>query len=234
MTGKIDRALIIRRRKVDLSMEYAEYCAKSCEKFNLPYEFVDGIEFMTSDDAFKAVGVWKQADYIGTTGHNNCHASHIKAWRRIVEIGRPCLILEHDAVIKGNVRNIEIPDMAVVTFGFRVGLEEMYNPIGSIQKLVELPRTIGVHACGLTPITARWLVEEAEQNGVGCNLDYWLMIEKRSGLPLYATEPPQVICWPRMTTREWTDENKQRIEMAATWSFADGITPLWRAGFRSI
>lgn len=232
MSGYIDRALIIRRRKVELSMEYADYCAQSCEKHGLPYEFVDGIEFMSSEEAFRAVGVEKHEDYVGTTGHNNCHASHIKAWRRIVEIGKPCLILEHDAVVKGPVTNIEIPDMAVVTFGFRVGNERFYNPIGPIRELKEIERSIGVHACGLTEKTARWLVEEAETNGVGCNLDYWLIIEKRCGLPLYVTNPPQVVCWPRMSTREWVDPEKPNIQSAGTWSYSEGFTQEWKNGHR--
>lgn len=232
MTNKtIDRALIIRRLGVEQSLEYAQYCAESCERHGLPYEFIDGIEFMTSDDAFKAVGVWKQPDYVGTTGHNNCHASHIKAWRRIMEIDKPCIILEHDAVVKGNVQNIGIPDMAVVTFGFRVGNENMYKPIGPINELVEIERSIGVHACGLTEVTAKWLVEEAETNGVGCNLDYWLIIEKRCGLPLYVANPPQVVCWPRVTTREWVIRDKPKYDMAGTWSYPEGFTNEWKAGF---
>jgi hypothetical protein len=232
MDKKIDRALIIRRRKVDLSMEYADYCAASCERHNLPYEFIDGIEFMTSDDAFKAVGVWKQPEYVGTTGHNNCHASHIKTWRRIIEIDRPCLILEHDAVIKGDVKNIDIPDMAIITFGFRLGNESFYQPIGPITHLIEMESSTGTHACAMTSTTANWLVEEAETNGVGCNLDYWLMIERRSGLPLYVAEPPQAVCWPRYSTREWTEESKKRIEMGGTWSFQTNSTPGWRMGLK--
>jgi hypothetical protein len=232
--SKIDRALIIRRLKVDLSMEYAQICAESCERHGVPYEFIDGIEFMSSDDAFKAVGTWKRPEYIGMPGHNNCHASHIKSWRRIVEIGKPCLILEHDAIVKGDVRNIDIPDMAVITFGHRVGLPQMYEPLGPIKSLVRIPRAMGVHACGLSPATAQWLISDVEKNGVGNNVDEWLIMKTDSGLPLYVTEPPQVICWPRVSTREWTDENKRRQEMGATWTFADACTPGWTAGFNVI
>ncbi len=215
-------------------MEYAQVCAESCEKYGIPYEFIDGIEFMSSEDAFKAVGVLKRPEYKSMTGHDNCHASHIKCWRRIIELQKPCLILEHDAIVKGEVRNIDIPDMAVVTFGHRVGLPEMYEPIGPISKLVEIPRAMGVHACGLSPVTAQWLIDDIEKNGVGNNVDCWLIMERQSGLPLYVTEPPQVICWPRVSTREWQDESKRRQEMGATWTFADASTPGWLAGFRMV
>jgi len=230
----IDRALIIRRLKVELSMEYAQICADSCEKYGIPYEFIDAVEFMSSEDAFLSVGTWKRPEYKSMTGHDNCHASHIKCWRRIIELGKPCIILEHDAIVKGDVRNIDIPDMAVVTFGHRVGLPEMYNPIGPIQALVEIPRGMGVHACGLSPTTAKWLVDDVEKNGVGNNVDCWLIMERQSGLPLYVAEPPQVICWPRVSTREWQIEDKRKQEMGATWTFADSSTPGWLAGFRSV
>lgn len=230
---KIDRALIIRRKKVELSMEYAQICAESCEKHNLPYEFIDGVEFLSSEDAFKVVGTWKHPDYKNsTTGHDNCHASHIKCWRRIIEIQKPCLILEHDAIVKGDVRNIDIPDMSVVTFGHRVGLPDMYEPVGPIQTLIKIPKAMGVHACGLTPITAKWLVDDVEKNGVGDNVDRWLIMDTHSGLPLYVTEPPQVICWPRISTREWQDESKRRQEIGPTWTFIEAITPGWKAGFK--
>ena len=228
----IDRALIIRRRKVDTSMEYAQYCADSCERHGLPYEFIDGIEFMSSEDAFKAVGTYLRPGYTGMVGHNNCHASHIKAWRRLIEIGKPCLILEHDAVVKGDVRNIDIPDMSVVTFGHRVGLDTMYEPVSKIQKLVEIPKAMGVHACGLTPVTAQWIIDYIEKDGVGHNVDTWLMIERQCGIPLYVTEPPQVVCWPRVSTREWQDEQKRTQESGATWTWAESLTPGWTAGFR--
>lgn len=226
----IDRALIIRRLRVELSMEYAQVCAESCEKYGLPYEFIDGVEFMSSEDAFKSVGTWKHPEYKSMTGHDNCHSSHIKCWRRIVELQKSCLILEHDAIVKGVVTNVNIPDMAVVTFGHRVGLLEMYEPVAPIQGLVEIPRAMGVHACGLSPVTAKWLVDDVEKNGVKNNVDCWLIMERQSGLPLYVTEPPQVVCWPRISTREWQNVDKRRQEMGATWTFADSMTPGWLAG----
>ena len=229
---KIDRALIIRRLGVESSIEYANMCAESCEKHDLNYEFIDGIEFMSSDEAFNAVGVWKRPEYIGTTGHNNCHASHIKAWKRIIELEKACLILEHDAVVMGNVKNIDIPDMAAITFGHRIGTLNRYKPIGPITSLVQLPKTIGVHACGLTPVTATYLYEDAYKNGVGENVDKFLFMEGSSGLNIYATDPPQVVCWPRFSTREFVDQEKRTGTMGSTWNYTDGVAPSWKLGIR--
>jgi len=230
---KIDRALIIRRLRVKESLEYAEMCAKTCEEHGLPYEYIDGVEFMTGPEALESVGVWLQPGVKTTDGHLNCHASHVKAWRRIVEINKPCIILEHDALVLGDVRNIDIPDMVVTTFGHRVGLPDMYTPIGPIKELKQIEKSIGVHACGLTPETCRWLLNDLETNGVSINVDDYLIIERRSGLPLYVANPPQVVCWPRVSTREWTDENKEQKTMGATWSYSHGLTPEWIAGLKT-
>lgn len=226
----LDRAIIIRRRRVELSQEYAEECRASCEKHGLAAEFLDGIEFMTSDQAFQAAGVWRQESYIGTTGHNNCHASHILAWRRLIEIDRPCVIMEHDAIVKGDITQVDIPDMALVTFGFRLGHERFYEPVGPFKELLEIPRSIGVHACAMTPTTARWLVEKYEQEGVGENLDKALMMDRTIGLPLYVADPPQVVCWPRMSTREWQEVDRERREMAPNWNMF--VTESWRKGLK--
>ncbi len=230
----IDRSLIIRRLKVPLSLEYAEMCANSCDEHKVPYEYLNGIEFMSSEDAYKAVGMKLGKNNKFTTGNNNCNASHIKAWRRIVEIDKPCLILEHDCIVKGDVMNIDIPDMSVVVFGHRVGNPDMYEPIGPIQTLLQIPKNMGAHAYALTPKSAQHLIDHGEKNEVDFNVDVHLMIDVTSGMPLYITEPPQVICWPRFSTREWVEEDKSKYETAPTWTFAEASTPGWAAGFKVI
>lgn len=231
MPGLVEKAFIIRRLRVPSSMEYAQTCADSCVINDLPYEFVDGIEFMTSEDAFAAVGVTKNPDFKSTQGHDNCHASHIKTWRRIIELGVTGLILEHDAIVKGNVQNIEIPDQSVVTFGYRVQQLKFYEPQGPITELVEIPKSIGCHAYAITPSTAQWLITEAETKGIGYNLDKYLMMERSSGLPLYAVNPPQIVAWPRVGTREWQNPEKQWGEAPATWNYAESIVSGWEAGW---
>lgn len=233
----IDRALIIRRLQVDLSMKYADECAASCEEHNLPYEFIDGVEFLPCDKAFLSVGVKKQEAYSNTQGNCCCHASHIKAWRRIVELDKPCLILEHDAIVKGDVRNIELPDMAVTTFGHRVSHKDKYNPIGPAYEFVQIKRSIGVHACGLTPKTAKYLLDMAEKHGVGIGIDRWLMMERKSKLPLYVCDPPQVVCWARTSTSNFK-KNGDQIEKPArsesqVVNYNESLTENWRRGLNN-
>ena len=226
---KIDRALIIRRLRVPESMKYAEQCAASCEAHGLPYEYLDGIEFMSSEDAMTAVGVKLSPNQKRvSTGNNNCHASHIKAWRRILELDKACLILEHDVVVKGRCTDIDIIDMAVNVFGHRINHANNYHPIGPITHMVQIPQSIGGHAYAFTPNTAKWFVDEAELNGVNINVDQW--INKDSKFPLYVADPTQVVCWPRDSTREWVDPDKKHVFMGHTTTFCSSLTKAYTRG----
>lgn len=205
---KIDRALIIRRLQVPISIKYAEMCADSCEENNLPYEFIDAVEFLSCDDAFKSVGTFRQEKYKNKDGHCNVHASHIKCWKRIIELGKACIILEHDSIVKGDVRKLDLEDKCIYTFGHRVENKNLYTPPSPASKFVEIKRSFGVHACGITPLTAQLLWENARDEGIFTGVDNLLMIKKQSGFPLFVCEPPQVVCWTRVSTIDISYSNK--------------------------
>ena len=227
----IDRALIIRRQGVELSKQYAADCAESCEKHNLPYEFIDAVEFLECEEAFQSVGAKKSSRYNNTMGNCCCHSSHIKCWKRIIELNKPCIILEHDAIVKGDVRNIDIPDMAATTFGHRVAGVNDYNPIRPAKEFIEIRRAIGVHACGLTPNTAKWLWEHARDEGVSVGVDRWLMMQRASKLPLYVCHPEQVVCWARTSTSNFK-EGEQGVDRKKTSvaNYKDAFSPSWTKG----
>ena len=242
---KIDRALIIRRLQVPLSIEYAQMCADSCEEHNLPYEFIDAVEFMSCEEAFESVGTFKHPDYEKNSNHKdgindphcNIHASHIKCWKRIVELDKPCIILEHDSIVKGDVRGIDIFDDTVTTFGHRVSMLDSYVPPSPAKELVKIKRAVGAHAYGITPKTAKDILDEIIINGVVQCVDQWLMMKTTSGLPLYVCEPPQVVCWPRVSTRNISQEEINTNITVEKYSssyaiFRDSITPGWRKGIR--
>lgn len=238
---KIEKALIIRRLQTRTSMIYAEGCVKSCDEHNLPYEFIDAVEFLSPKAAFESVGARMIEGYKNTMGNCCCHASHIECWARIIELDHPCIILEHDALIKGDVTILDLPDMAVVTFGHRVKGEFDYTPPSPAKKLVSIPRAFGAHAYGLTPKTAQHLHNNAVNRGVGCDLDNWLMRLRRSGLPLFVCDPPQAVAWVRIPTtnfipEEATEEPENippfHIYEAAYDSYPEALTPSWYEGLR--
>lgn len=227
--SKISKALIIRRLQVPISMEYAQFCAESCEQYNLPYEFINAVEFLECRQAFKSVGAKKDKTYKNRMGNCCCHASHIKCWKRIVELNQTCIILEHDAVVKGDVRNINIPDMVTTTFGHRVENLDDYTPPAPATEIVKIKKARGVHACALTPKTAKWLWEEARDNGVKIGIDQYLMMRPPTVLPLYVCEPPQVVCWERIATSKFTKDDQTPYTNPAV-VYPESITEGWKKG----
>lgn len=209
-----------------MSVKYAKQTAKSCEAHGLPYEYIDAVDkadFGTGKEAFASLGVKTNPEYHTTIGNSCCHCSMIKCWRRIVEIGKPCIILEHDALIVGDVTTVDIPDMAVTTFGHRVELRNDYKPVGPATHFVEIEKAIGVHACGLSPVTAKWLDDDARENGISIGVDRYLIMQKKSGLPLYVCEPAQAVCWVRESTI-------RRGEKKDLVNFKEALTPSWHQG----
>ena len=230
---KIDRALIIRRLKNEISMEYADACAKSCDEHGLPYEFIDAVEELPCDEAFKSVGTFKKPGYKNTQGNCCCHSSHIKCWKRIIELDKPCIVLEHDAIVKGDVTDVDIPDMAIVTFGHRVANVDDYSPVSPIQRLKEIPKAIGVHAAGISPVTAKWLWEDVRDNGISIGIDRWLMMQRKSGLPLYVSEPEQVVCWARLSTSNYQRSLKVNGgRRSQVTNYPQGFSDCWEKGLK--
>ena len=227
---KVSRALIIRGEEVPLSVEYSAICAESCEKHNLPYEFIDAVYASSASEAYNIVGAKIKSNWGPNRGNAGCHASMIKCWKRIVELNETCIILEHDALIVGDVTNIDIPDNASVTFGFRVGRKDEYIPIGPAEKLTKIPRSIGCHAYALTPKTAEWLLHNALVDGLTCGVDRWLMMGPKSKMPVYVVDPPQAVCWVRKSSMphnghknnkvkegNWTPTNDTNCENLPSW-----------------
>lgn len=227
---KVDRALIIRGKDVPLSVEYAEICAESCSQFGVPYEFIDAVYETNGEVAYESVGAKIKTRWGFNNGNAGCHASMIKCWDRIIEIDKPCIIMEHDAILVGDVRTVDIPDDACVTFGFRVANRDDYTPIGPANKLTKIRRSVGCHAYAVTPKTAKWLVHDARVEGLICGVDRWLMMGPRSGLPLYVADPPQAVCWIRKSTMGhkanrhnnrrqgvWTPHNDSECKNLPSW-----------------
>lgn len=234
-TAPLERAIIIRRRQVDLSMRYAETCARSCRRLGVPFEFLDAVEYVTCREAFEVAGVPVARDYRNSPGNCCCHASHILAWRRIVETGVVTLVMEHDAVLKGDPRGLSLPLWGMTTLGFRVSVPDAYDPPGPPEAYVPIPRTAGPHAYVVSPQTARWMLEKQETEGVHMGVDKWLA-GGHSGVPVFAMDPPQAICWPRLTTTHHNVEGSiQKLggsRRGKTTNFPESLPAGWHRGLR--
>lgn len=236
--NKIQKALIIRLSEEDISMEYSQMCAETCERYGIDYEFVEGIYSKnyvpdgqhkkrivdSFEQPFKDVGSFIRGNYRNTIGNICCHATAIKCWKRIIDLDIPCIILEHDSLIVGSgIKNLELQDMAIVTFGHRVKNHDDYSPIHENCSLVKVSKSIGGHAYGMTPKTAKFLYEDAVNNGIYVGSDRLLFMERKSGLPLYVCDPPQAVCWVRESTNIENRRDLVNYEEALTDSWYEGL-----------
>jgi len=215
----VDKCLIIRREKNERSKEYAKVCADSVERNNMQYEYVKAIENLDVNEAAASVGMkvdWEMAEILQNTitdhkecqemGNACCTASHIKAFRRVVEIGTPCAILEHDAFVIRNFRNFDVPDDYVVHLGPRMRDTKTYVPKSRVRRLVGLEQAIGTHAYALTPETASNMLKHLEDVGLVYGIDHYLFLHNESRVPILAADPYPAICWSRESTMDDVDE----------------------------
>lgn len=206
----VDRALIIRRPTNQLSQEYSKVTANTLDRCNTPYEFIDAIERLPLKQAAKAVGMKVPASK--PEGTNNtifdhpegyeqgnvcCTASHVLAWKRIVELDTPCAILEHDAIVYRNFLNVEIADNMLFFLGVRLRDPNLYTPKSRPNQVLRIGQAVGTHAYAISPVTAKALLAEFEEHGFIWNVDHFLFMSNECRLPIIAMDPYPAACWSR-------------------------------------
>ena len=249
--SRIDRGLIIRREGNKRSEEYAKICADSLEYNNMKHEFIQAVQNVKYPEAAEQAGLtfteeqYKKAKDIEHSiaehpecmevGNACCTASHVKAWRRVVELDKPCAILEHDAYVFKNFRNFEIPDDVLVHLGPRMRDTKTYIPRGRVRRLIKIPQSIGTHGYAITPKTAKRLIEGMESVGMVYGVDHYLFLSNACGLDIIAADPYPLICWSRESTMGdtsehnpgfrgvWAGQNDQNVPGQITPGLVEGL-----------
>jgi hypothetical protein len=62
------------------------------------------------------------------------------------------------------------------------------------------------------------------------------MMQRKSGLPLFVCEPPQAVCWVRMSTSNFDKNDKDKVDVSKPRSsvinYKESLTPGWHEGLR--
>lgn len=100
----VDRAYIIRIQGHELSERKADEAAKSCASIGMPFAFWDaynGLENPIKPPAHhsQVINMIKVTNPRLSRGEVACALSHISLWAKCVELDKPIVILEHDAVM---------------------------------------------------------------------------------------------------------------------------------------
>lgn len=196
-SGKIRHAYIIYIDKPE-SIQYANECARSCEEHGMPYTLWKGISMETTryEDLEQITGF----AWVSKTAEMGCTASHLKLWHTIAEQPHACCVFEHDAILKDNIYDTEIPDNKLVMLGYRVLNAGDYERPSDAVTFVDINKFEGTHAYAVTPAMAKHMILKMQHDyaiafgGVNTTIDGILSIHDHFGIGRCIMEPPPVVC----------------------------------------
>ena len=120
-----------------------------------------------------------------------CFASHYLLWKKCVELNEPILILEHDAIFKENLPNIDFK--MCVNFGrpsyIRPDHMIYVEPKDGLQPLTQL-NFLGHHAYAIKPDAAKILCKDVKTRTLSAN-DVWVSKDFYPWLEEYRPYPIQ-------------------------------------------
>jgi len=194
-----------------ISNDYAEVCAKSCDKVGLPWTYFQGFQGMKGQEAWLKTGIkMKFKEPKGKDPNTDgeraecCSAGHGAIWKAIAEgPDEAAIILEHDAIML-HPMNLDIPDGAIVALGYKLTVPSKYNHMsaGSPKELIKITGHEGAHAYAITRNTAIMMIQEIEERGVMAAVDnaYFLPKERKTRMDLMIASPTPAIGWLREST----------------------------------
>lgn len=201
----------ILRIDTPVSIEYAEICAKSCDKVGLPWEYFQGFQGMKGQEAWLKTGIKMKFKTVTGKDPNTdgeraecCSAGHGAIWKAIAEgPDEAAIILEHDALMLHPMK-LNIPDGVIVALGYKLQDPSKYEHLkaGPPNELIDITGHEGAHAYAITRNTARMMIEEIEERGVMAAVDnaYFLPKERKTKMKLAIASPTPAIGWLRQST----------------------------------
>lgn len=185
------------------SLQYLNDCLESCNRFPdinaIPVQGYKGVNYK---DICNEFGLSMIPYYLNQMEQNgdmlnksfSCTAGHIKIWQKIVESNEPGVLLEHDAIIKAPISNVDVNDDEILWLGPRIALEHDYTfPSGSILDYVDVDRWEGAHAYAITPKTAQFLLDSIKKFGLNDSIDGQLGMRNMFDMKFATVNPPVVV-----------------------------------------
>lgn len=184
----VENAYIITLKGHALSEKLSKTCQASCLQVDMPYTVWDAYDGTGSTiiepEHLKTntfMGMLKVADSEFTNSELACALSHISLWARCVEIGRPIVILEHDAIMVKPFREMNTYN-SIVYLGCHLWAKD-----GAPIKPIPIYGSAGLnncylykaHAYAIDPAVAKNLLADVLKWGV------WTISDRMMRIDLY-------------------------------------------------
>jgi hypothetical protein len=174
----VHKAYIIRIKNNEKSETLAKRCADSCIKVNMKYEYWDAYNGISNPiEEPKHVNpimkLFKLSDRYMLRGEVACFLSHLSLWIKCMELEKPIVILEHDAVMIKKYNTHKLFNSICY-----LGNDEQKNK--GWQVLLTPPFGLAginyfficrAHAYAIDPTVARNMVSYVMKYGIGSSLD---------------------------------------------------------------
>jgi len=217
--NEIEKAYIL-RIDTDLSREYAQVTADSCDTIGLPWEYHEGFYNMDPNDAWNSIGLSrhiKRNNWVPAA--QLCTAGHAAIWKKIRDNRETAIILEHDAVMLHDPRSVKIGHNRIVTLGYKLKDPTRYDHenAGPPRGIRQISGHEGAHAYAITHETAHSMLQEIEDHGVRSAVDNLYFLIQRANftkIPLGIMDPTPAIGWLRKSSiwQESAENNYAFVE----------------------
>ena len=194
------------------SIEYANECLESCEKFGLNAMLFQGVCDKTNRELMRRYGYKINTDmyaseYCTTIGH-------INAWKEIANLDEVGVVFEHDCIVKADYSNVHVNDGELVVLGplvyEHIDYEFPTKYLNQIDK-VDIEFFKGAHAYAITPKTAQRMLDELDRIGqILMPIDGLLGLRNKFNLNFKMMDPPFVVSEVGLQRVSYNFTNEQR------------------------
>lgn len=173
----VENAYIIRMVGHELSESLARRCADSCEKVGQRFVFWDAYDGtknpIVEPRQSEVMNLIRLTNHYLTRGEIACALSHISLWNRCVQIDRPIVVLEHDAIML-NAYNTHSVFNSICYLGGHEQVNMGWQVLPTPPHASDGPNyhfICRAHAYAIDPAVAKNMLAYVIRNGINTSLD---------------------------------------------------------------
>lgn len=183
------------------SLRYMSECMSSLASINTdvrPVRGVQGFSYIELCDKLGFIPSTSKAleanvQNIEPDGTFCCTIGHYVIWEKIASSGVSGVVLEHDAIVKGDYTNLDVNDGEILFLGPRIHMKEDYTKPDVEYEYISIDYFEGMHAYALTSNTAQILLDTVRSIPLEHSVDGQIAQRNHFGLAFKTVDPPPVV-----------------------------------------